>query len=295
MLVITLMLISAHASVALQGNTFKKDDAHSGRSLVCDSCPPGTYLRASCSATQKTDCAKCPAGSFTEVWNYISKCLRCSMCAENQVVKEECSSSKNCKCECKSGYYFNQKLDTCIKHKECPIGYGVKTTGTPERDTECEQCQSGFYSDVGSAKTTCIAHTQCDDGGFHLVLKGKVWHDTLCASCLDLKTRDGAEYVREILPAFFTQLHQTMHIRKMRRLVMKLPQMGGEKLLRGAIFKLSRMGLIEYINRWIRTTVANDQIKKLPDILKKIGALHAGRKLKRDLEYIEKQSELCKS
>ncbi|CAB1320941.1 unnamed protein product [Coregonus sp. 'balchen'] len=286
------MLVSADSSMALHAQTFKKDDPYSGRSLVCDRCPPGTYLRAPCSATRKSDCAKCPNGAYTEFWNHISKCLRCSMCAEKQVVKQECSPSNNRECECKEGYYFNKRYDACSKHKECPHGYGANTTGTPQQDTECVQCQPGFYSDVSSAKATCVAHSNCQAGGLRVVLKGQSWHNTLCASCDDLKTRDGAEYLHEILPAFLIPLYQKMGINRMRRLVMRLPQEGGKKMLRGTVMKLSKRGLNDFMNSWDQGA-GKDQVRKLPEMLRKIGARNAGDKLQRKLEYIDQQSKLC--
>ncbi|XP_041740909.1 tumor necrosis factor receptor superfamily member 11B [Coregonus clupeaformis] len=292
MLFFMVMLVSADASMQLHAQTFKKDDPYSGRSLVCDRCPPGMYLRAPCSATQKSDCVKCPNGAYTEFWNHISKCLRCSMCAENQVVKQECSPSNNCECECKEDYYFNKKYEACIKHKECPPGYGANITGTPQQDTECVQCQPGFYSEVSSAKATCVAQSNCQAGGLRVVLKGQSWHDTLCASCDDLKTRDGAEYLHEILPTFFIQLHQTMGITKMRRLAMRLPQEGGKKPLRGTVMKLSRRGLNNFMNSWDQGA-GKDQVRKLPEVLRNIGAFNMGDKLERKLKYIDQQSKLC--
>ncbi|XP_010866882.1 tumor necrosis factor receptor superfamily member 11B [Esox lucius] len=291
-LVFMVMFVSAHASIALHDQTFQKDYPHSGPSLVCDQCPPGTYLRAPCSSSQKSDCAKCPDGSFTELWNSITKCLRCSMCDVNQVVTKECSSSNNCQCECKEGYFFNKKYDACVKHKECMPGYGVNVTGTPHRDTQCALCQPGFYSDGFSAKDLCVAHRKCEDDGFRVVLKGREWHDTLCASCQDLKTRDGAEYLHEILPTFFIKLQQTMGIKKMRRFGMKLSQLGGKTTARETIMKLSKSGLNDFINSWVQKA-GNDQVRKLPEILGKIGSPQEGEKLQCKLEYIEQQSKLC--
>ncbi|XP_029587684.1 tumor necrosis factor receptor superfamily member 6B isoform X2 [Salmo trutta] len=292
MLFLTVMLFSADASMALHAQTFKNDDPFSGRSLVCDRCPPGTYLRAPCSATRKSDCAKCPKGAYTEFWNHISMCLRCSMCAENQVVKQECSPFNNCECECKEGYYFNKRYEACIKHKECPPGYGANTTGTPQQDTECVQCQPGFYSNVSSAKAICVAHSNCEAGGLRVVLKGRGWHDTLCASCDDLKTRDGAEYLQEILPAFFIQLHQKMGLQRIRRLAMRLPQEGGKKQLRGTVMKLSRRGLNDFMNSWDQGA-GKDQVRKLPEMLRKTGARNAADKLELKLKYIDQQFKLC--
>lgn len=74
--------------------TYTDVDPVSGASLECDRCPPGTYLRSRCTSTRKSDCAPCPSGSFTELWNYIGKCLRCSLCDRDQVVKKACAAEE---------------------------------------------------------------------------------------------------------------------------------------------------------------------------------------------------------
>ncbi|MED6289127.1 hypothetical protein CHARACLAT_033153, partial [Characodon lateralis] len=107
--------------------TYADTDPITGRPVQCDRCPPGTYLRAGCSSIRKSDCAACPDGSFTELWNYIGRCLRCGVCGRNQVVKKECTADSDCQCECKQGYFYHQAYDMCLRHSECPSGHGVLT------------------------------------------------------------------------------------------------------------------------------------------------------------------------
>lgn len=127
------LLLSLRAArvdgVAAPPLTFKDTDRMTGASLECDRCPPGTYLRARCTSTQKSQCAPCPSGSFTELWNYIGKCLRCDVCGQNQVVKRACTADSNCHCECKQGYYYKTEYDMCIGHSACPVGEGVLSNG----------------------------------------------------------------------------------------------------------------------------------------------------------------------
>lgn len=127
------MLLSARAvlvaSVAAPALTFRGTDPITGQPVVCDRCPPGTYLRARCTMTRKSECAPCPPGSFTELWNHIGKCLRCGVCGHDQVVKKACSADSDCQCQCKDGYYYQKNYDMCLRHRECPSGEGVLTEG----------------------------------------------------------------------------------------------------------------------------------------------------------------------
>lgn len=78
----------------------------------------------------------------------------------------------------------------------------------------------------------------------------------------------------------------------MRRLATRLPQEGGKKPLIGTVMKLNRRGLHEFMNSW-DLSAGNDQVRKLPEVLRKIGAFNMGDKLERKLAYIDQQSKLC--
>uniref|UniRef100_A0A8C9XV11 TNFR-Cys domain-containing protein n=1 Tax=Sander lucioperca TaxID=283035 RepID=A0A8C9XV11_SANLU len=169
--------------------TFRNTDQITGNSLECDRCPPGTFMRAPCTATQKTQCAPCPQGSFTELWNYIGKCLRCGVCGHNEVEKTACTANSNCQCQCKQGYYHKKNYDMCVRHSECPSGQEVLTKGTADEDTVCQTCPDGSYSDTVS-----------------LVLKGSIWHDSMCTSCEELKSR-GEITTRLTIGAFTKYAH----------------------------------------------------------------------------------------
>ncbi|XP_044026823.1 tumor necrosis factor receptor superfamily member 6B-like [Siniperca chuatsi] len=267
--------------------TFTDRDPNTGRTVVCDRCPPGTYLRARCTDTQKSECAPCPAGSFTELWNYIGKCLRCGVCSQNQVVKTACSADSDCQCECKQGYYYEKKYDMCLRHSECQSGQGVLTKGTADEDTVCQMCPKGTYSDTVSAHQNCTEHKHCNASGLELVLKGSTWHDSVCASCEGLRSRDGADYLKEILPAFF--VHQKMPITRLRRVVQRLPSEGDRKQKETSGLNLSDLHV--RINTWVASATAK-QIRQLPKILPRANS--AGERLQRKLQRIDSHlNELC--
>lgn len=108
--------------------TYHHLDPTTGQLLTCNRCPPGHHMSAHCTAATQTVCTPCPSSHYTQYWNYLHKCLYCgTFCGEHQVVKEECSVLNDRVCECKEGYYWDS--DFCIRHTECPSGYGVKRRG----------------------------------------------------------------------------------------------------------------------------------------------------------------------
>ncbi|XP_076610949.1 tumor necrosis factor receptor superfamily member 6B [Chaetodon auriga] len=255
----------------------------------CDRCPPGTYLRARCTPTEKSDCAPCPAGSFTELWNYIGKCLRCGVCGQNQRVKTACTASSDSQCECQQGYYYKKKYDLCLPHSECPPGQEVLTLGTADEDTVCKVCPNGTFSDTFSPHKNCTEHKSCEAAGLQLLLKGSTWHDSVCVSCQDHSLKDGADYLKEIIPAFFA--HQKIHIRRLRRIVHKLPSEDCKR--QGKKSGLSLSDLHKRINAWVSSATAT-QIRQLPAILTKTGADGAGERLQNKLQRIDSRlPELC--
>lgn len=129
-----LLLLLTLASHRVDGSdapllTFKYTDPKTSAPLECERCPPGTYLLARCTSTKKSVCAPCPQGSFTELWNYIGKCLRCGVCGQNQVVKRACAADSDCQCECRQGFYYKGLYDMCLHHSQCPPGQGVLSHG----------------------------------------------------------------------------------------------------------------------------------------------------------------------
>ncbi|XP_035848954.1 tumor necrosis factor receptor superfamily member 6B-like [Sander lucioperca] len=289
----TMALLSARVAlvigVAAPLLTFRNTDQITGNSLECDRCPPGTFMRAPCTATQKTQCAPCPQGSFTELWNYIGKCLRCGVCGHNEVEKTACTANSNCQCQCKQGYYHKKNYDMCVRHSECPSGQEVLTKGTADEDTVCQTCPDGSYSDTVSALQNCTLHRSCNAPGLELVLKGSIWHDSMCTSCEELKSRDGGDYLKEIIPAFF--VHHKMTLRRLRQVMHKLPSEDGKR--QGATSGLNLSDLHARINAWVASASAN-QIRQLPEILAKTGANSAGERLQSKLQRIDSNlKQLC--
>uniref|UniRef100_A0A3Q3NHT2 TNFR-Cys domain-containing protein n=1 Tax=Mastacembelus armatus TaxID=205130 RepID=A0A3Q3NHT2_9TELE len=156
-----------------------------GEVLICAQCPPGTHMTAHCTATTPTMCSPCKREHFTELWNYLPRCLYCNtLCTENQEVATECSPVSNRVCRCKEGFYWSDEF--CIEHSECGPGYGVQSKGTSQRDTVCAKCPRGYFSNSSSALEPCVKHRQCASDQI-VLLPGSLYQDRMCASCEDLQ------------------------------------------------------------------------------------------------------------
>ncbi|XP_054841331.1 tumor necrosis factor receptor superfamily member 11B [Eublepharis macularius] len=153
----TLVLLDISVKSTLQETVPPKHpfyDRKSGRQLMCDQCPAGTYVQKPCTETSKTVCAPCPKGHYEDDWNFDDECFYCSaVCQELQFVRQECSSTQKRICECVEGRYF--ELEYCAKHTKCPPGFGVVEKGTPWTDTVCERCPEGYFSNESSSTAAC--------------------------------------------------------------------------------------------------------------------------------------------
>ncbi|XP_029023706.1 tumor necrosis factor receptor superfamily member 6B-like isoform X2 [Betta splendens] len=264
--------------------TYRTTDPSTGETRECERCPPGTYLRQSCTSTRGSQCAPCPDGSFTELWNYIPKCLRCGACGHNQVVKTECAPDADCTCECKKGYYYKESYDACVAHRTCAAGEGVLTEGSPHNDTVCQVCPSGTFSTSVSAQDKCEPHQNCEAPELKLLLRGSNWHDSMCVNCDGLRSTDGADYLRELLPAFF--LHHNINSRRLRRILHRLPG------ARPSDASGPHLSLWERLGAWAASASA-PQIRLLPEVLSKAGADAAGERLLHKLQRMDAGLQRC--
>ncbi|XP_029447794.1 tumor necrosis factor receptor superfamily member 11B isoform X2 [Rhinatrema bivittatum] len=158
---------------------YHHEDPETSVQLVCDQCPPGTYVKQHCTAAMKTECAPCATNHYSEYWHYSEECQYCNgLCKELQYVKQECNSTHNRVCECIEGWYL--ELEFCLRHRKCPLGFGVVQPGTPDSDTICRRCSKGFFSNETSATAACQPHTNCNALGLKMAVKGNATHDSVC-------------------------------------------------------------------------------------------------------------------
>ncbi|XP_030639101.1 tumor necrosis factor receptor superfamily member 11B-like [Chanos chanos] len=271
----------------MESDTYLHEDPKTGETLTCDRCPPGTHMSYHCNRTSPTVCSPCPKNHFTQYSNYLSKCLYCStFCVDNQIIKEECSPKSNRVCDCKEGYYW--RADFCVKHSECPTGFGVKEKGTVHKNTECERCPRGTYSDSLSLDP-CVNHTDCASAGLIVALKGTSWHDNICASCDDLKNEGGLVLLKNILPNFFA--HENLRVGRMRRFVRYHLQNGLKQPFYGYLtLSEKKQILFQRIKRWA-DGATTAQLKQLPEMLLDMHLPHAADKLAKIIRALENPSK----
>ncbi|XP_037310159.2 tumor necrosis factor receptor superfamily member 6B-like [Pungitius pungitius] len=260
--------------------TFDYQDSFSGDVLTCDKCPPGTHITDYCTATTPTACAPCRRQHYTELWNYLPKCLYCSnFCTENQEVETECTETSNRVCRCKDGFYLTG--DSCVRHKKCPPGRGVQTKGTSQRNTVCQRCSDGHFSPSRSALESCAKHQECASGQIAL-LRGSVDHDIMCGSCEDLANV-------ETLRTFFSRLFSLNCIRavQMWKCIARRISNANE----GPLPK-RRNPLMDWIRAWL-ARAPKEQLNALPKMLKTSQLCTIAEKLERVFNEIKQQSPNC--
>uniref|UniRef100_A0A3B4CG92 TNFR-Cys domain-containing protein n=1 Tax=Pygocentrus nattereri TaxID=42514 RepID=A0A3B4CG92_PYGNA len=124
----------------------------------------GSHVRKHCTEDSGTSCAPCPASTFTVEQNGLTECMKCTVCDPGQGlrVKTPCTQSSDTVCEPLDGHYCTDEQNNCcvqaVEHKKCRPGQYIKHKGTSSKDTECDECEDGTYSD-GSFQT-CKPHSK---------------------------------------------------------------------------------------------------------------------------------------
>ncbi|XP_068591790.1 tumor necrosis factor receptor superfamily member 6B-like [Cebidichthys violaceus] len=261
--------------------TFEHRDSFTGEALICDKCSPGTHMTKYCTANTPTACAPCKSNHFTELWNYLPKCLYCSnLCTENQEVETECTATTNRVCRCKDGFF--DFFDSCMRHKECGPGHGVQTKGTSQTNTVCERCPDGYFSTSSSALESCVKHQECANGQIAL-LPDSINQDKMCGTCEDLT--NSSDTLRTFFSGFFS-MHR-MRVIKMKRFVARYIHKSEE----GTLPK-QRGPLMDQIRAWL-AQAPEEQLKALPKMLQASQLCSLTDKLETIFKEIKQQSPNC--
>uniref|UniRef100_A0A8C6FXQ7 TNF receptor superfamily member 6b n=1 Tax=Moschus moschiferus TaxID=68415 RepID=A0A8C6FXQ7_MOSMO len=181
--VTALLLALAAARGAVAGApTYPWRDAETGEWLVCDQCPPGTFVQQPCGRDSPTTCGACPPRHYTQFWNYLERCRYCNViCGEREEEARPCGATHNRACRCRSGFF--EHAGFCLEHAPCPPGAGVTAPGTPRQNTQCQPCPPGTFSASSSSSERCQPHRNCTALGLAVNVPGSPFHDALCTNC----------------------------------------------------------------------------------------------------------------
>uniref|UniRef100_A0A3P9P0P5 TNFR-Cys domain-containing protein n=1 Tax=Poecilia reticulata TaxID=8081 RepID=A0A3P9P0P5_POERE len=270
-----LLLLPGILLCAAEDPTYQHRDWTTGKILQCKQCRPGSYRTAHCTAAKETQCAPCQSDHYTELWNYLNRCLYCNnFCSQNQEVEHECSSTNNRVCRCKAGFYMME--DFCVTHTECGPGHGVQAIGTPKNDTMCEKCAKGYFSSSSSASDQCVKHQDCS-GASVMLLQGSAFHDTVCGTCESLA--NGGDDLR--LKTSFLSPHN--------RIIHKDQE---DDFTGDSALPKQRGPLVDVIRAWLAQATP-EQLKELAKTMRNSQFSSIGTKLESILDEIKQRNPTC--
>ncbi|CAJ1061813.1 tumor necrosis factor receptor superfamily member 6B-like [Xyrichtys novacula] len=281
MLILPVLFLISNIPHGEADPTYERHNPLTGEINLCTMCPPGTHMTSHCTATSPTKCDPCKKDHYTELWNYLPRCLYCgTICQDNMEVETECSAFGDRVCRCKEGYYMIH--DFCARHSECEPGHGAHTEGTPRKNTVCRRCSEGTFSNSSSASEPCINHQTCASGQA-VLMPGSIFHDTVCGSCEDLA--NNSETLRRFLIGFLNE--HKMPAPKLRKLISKYIRKSVERRR-----PLHRRPLTNHVTAWL-AEATQEQLIEFPEMLKAAQLNSLTRKLEMRLEELRQQSPNC--
>ncbi|XP_051846805.1 tumor necrosis factor receptor superfamily member 8 [Antechinus flavipes] len=138
----------------------------SGR--CCYHCPSDQVPRKSCPQGPQDCRKKCNPDYYLED-KRTSRCLACVSCSEGDLVEKiPCTWNSPRVCKCQDGMFcataVRYTCARCVKHSLCPPEARVKHQGTLEKDTVCEPCPPGTFSNFSSNAKDCLPNPRVSSG-----------------------------------------------------------------------------------------------------------------------------------
>ncbi|XP_059562248.1 tumor necrosis factor receptor superfamily member 11A isoform X2 [Myotis daubentonii] len=157
---------------------------HFGR--CCNKCEPGTYMSAKCTTTSESVCLPCGRDEYLDSWNEEDKCLLHKVCDTGKalVAVEPGNRTAPRRCACMAGYHWSEDCDCCRRNAECAPGLGARHPVQLNKDTVCEPCLVGYFSDAFSSTEKCKPWTNCTSLGQMEARHGTDKSDVVCSYSL---------------------------------------------------------------------------------------------------------------
>ncbi|XP_045646182.1 tumor necrosis factor receptor superfamily member 11A isoform X3 [Ursus americanus] len=157
---------------------------HFGR--CCNKCEPGKYMSSKCTTTSESVCLPCGPDEYLDTWNEEDKCLLHKVCDTGKalVAVEPGNRTAPRRCACTTGYHWSADCDCCRRNAECAPGFGAQHPVQLNKDTICEPCLVGYFSDAFSPTEKCKPWTNCSILGETEVRHGTDKSDVVCSSSL---------------------------------------------------------------------------------------------------------------
>uniref|UniRef100_Q66JK7 Ngfr protein n=1 Tax=Xenopus tropicalis TaxID=8364 RepID=Q66JK7_XENTR len=130
----------------------------------CSLCPPGFGVTVPCGVSD-TKCEPCTENStFSDVRSATAKCQPCSTChGPSTTIESTCTREQDTVCRCPERHYLDS-YGICFPCQVCSRGHGVVALCTQTKNTVCQLCPSGFYSEVKSSESPCLpCRTECKE------------------------------------------------------------------------------------------------------------------------------------
>ncbi|XP_050662529.1 tumor necrosis factor receptor superfamily member 5 isoform X3 [Macaca thibetana thibetana] len=152
-------------------------------SQCCSLCQPGQKLVSDCTEFTETECLPCGESEFLDTWNRETRCHQHKYCDPNLGlrVQQKGTSETDTICTCEEGLHCtSESCESCVPHRSCLPGFGVKQIATGVSDTICEPCPVGFFSNVSSAFEKCRPWTSCETKDLVVQQAGTNKTDVVC-------------------------------------------------------------------------------------------------------------------
>ncbi|XP_074162339.1 tumor necrosis factor receptor superfamily member 8 isoform X4 [Sminthopsis crassicaudata] len=156
-----LLLLGAVGALPQKQELYAPNFCHNeSNGRCCYHCPPDQVPRKSCPQGPQDCRKKCDPDHYLED-KRKSRCLACVSCSEGDLVeKNPCTWNSPRVCKCQDGMFCATAVRftcaRCVKHSLCPPEARVKHQGTLEKDTVCEPCPPGTFSNYSSSAKDCL-------------------------------------------------------------------------------------------------------------------------------------------